>query len=522
MKHVAPRNGQPLGFRGQCVLAAGAAPTTEKVAVAMGRHWRLGLPSRRRGLLALYGLVIALAAIPIIHAANPGRDLNATRKYDMQQGLNVLNAGGPPLLGWGSAPFADFEPRFGQRSGYYPLGIADTKGIYLIVPYVGHLVGAHNALGVYRWLFAILFAITLLAYPLIFDALFGSLLLAFAAPLALLVLAVAQAPEDVEIFAVWAIYALVPVLLLLARRWTGRTPWALLGLTLLASVATNVRSGAGLPIVISALLLVFLNRRRLGVARGLALAVTMIVLYMIPGWGISALWSHERGRIVNPYLRGQAIVHHPVWHSLLLGLAFPGNHYGVPRYEDQFAYALARARDPSVVIFSPHYETVTKEIYFQIVEGHPAFVALGYFKRTLIVLSDLRVFWIGFLLLPGMLLLGRRRRLMRRYLLLLVPVGLVSLFGPAVLVFQGYGGPVKAVATILAFLGGGWLMVNRRQGLQLLHAARPDRPGSPGSWLRSYRTLDPRYRRALIVTSAMAIVVLLITVAGVRFQAQYS
>jgi len=517
VKQIVPSDSQP-------VVIEAPVPSPQ----ATGERRRPRLPSRRRVLLALYGLVIALAAFPVIHAANPGLKLNQTRKYDMQQGLNVLNAGGPPLLGRGPPPYASIEPRFGQRSGYYPLGIADAQGLYLVVPYVGHLVGAHNALGVYRWLFVFVFAIPLLVYPLIFDALFGSVLLALAAPLALLALVGAQAPEDAVVLATWPVYALVPLLFLLARRWTRLTPWALLGVTLLAGLATNVREGAGLPIVLSALLLVFLNRRHLGATRGLALAVAMIVVYMLPGWGTAALWHHERGHIANPYLRDQAIVHQSRWHQLVLGLSFPGNNYGVPRHEDrsgyaedQFAYALARARDPSVVILSPHYETLEKEIYFGIVEGHPGFVALGYLKRTVIVLSYLGVFWLGFLFLPLMLLVGKRRWLMRRYLALLAPVGIITLFGPAVLVSQGYDGQFKATATILAFLAGGWLMVNWARGYELVRIAWPGRPASPGGWLHSYRALDPRCRTALALTTAVVIAALLITLAGTSFQSQY-
>jgi hypothetical protein len=453
-----------------------------------------------------------------LNGAEIARDLNPTREYDLQQGLEVLNGGGPLLLGRGQPLYAGIEPRFAQRGGYYPLGIADTQGVYVVVPVVGRLAGADDAVDVYRWLFVVLFTAPLIVYPLLFYRLFDAILPALVVPLLYLGLAYGLAPSDLGGLSAWPIYVLLPVLLLLSRHsWKWTTP-ALLGIVLIAGCASQIRAGAGLAILLAAIVLTFV--RFPGARRKLAVGAAIAVIYLAPSWGLSALQNHAHRQIANPVLRTQALKHHTVWHMVLMGLAFPGNPYGVTSFGDAVGFSLAQAKDPSVVLMSRHNEAIAKEIVFDNIRAHPGFVAAGYAKRAIIVAAELERLWLGYVMLPLMLLVGRDRQRIRRYLAMVLPVVALTAAVPAIAIYQTYIDSLRAASAILLFLSIGWAATNVPRLLPLVGGRRTGLSQAIGGLnvaLRSSRET----RIALVLTLGMVVLAAVLTKAGLALQAQY-
>jgi hypothetical protein len=468
----------------------------------------------------VYGICLAAVGGAWLHSADIARDLNPTREYDLQQGLAVQNSGGPLLLGRGQPVYAGLEPRFAQHAGYYPLGIGDTQGVYVVVPVVGRLLGADDAVDVYRWLYIVLFAAPLIIYPLLFYELFDAVLPALLVPLLFLGLARGLAPSDLGGLSAWPIYILLPLLLLLSRHsWKWTIP-ALLGIVLIAGCASQIRAGAGLPVLLAGIVLILL---RLPGARQKVLACAAVaVLYTAPGWGLSALQHRAHGHIANPVLRSQTLDHHTVWHMVLIGLAFPGNDYGVTEFNDAVGFKLVRAKDPSVVLLSPHNEALAKEIVLDDVRTHPGFVLVGYLKRAVIVASELDWLWLGFLLLPFMFLVGNNRRRMRSYLALVLPVVALTALVPAIAIYQSYIDSLRAASAMVLFLAIGWLATSGAPVLQLSRRGHVGARHPITALSLAWRSTSRETRVAFFLTLGLVMLAAIVTKVGIAFQAQYS
>ena len=472
-----------------------------------------------RRLLLVYGICLAAVGGVWLHAADIARDLNPTREYDLQQGLAVLKAGGPLLLGRGQPIYAGLEPRFAQHSGYYPLGIGDTQGVYVVVPVVGRLLAADDAVDVYRWLYIVLFAAPLIVYPLLFYGLFDAVLPALLVPVLFLGLARGLAPSDLGGLSAWPIYVLLPLLLLLSRHsWRWTTP-ALLVIVLIAGFASQIRAGAGLPILLAGIVLTLL--RLPGARQKVVTCAAVAVLYVAPGWGLSALQHRAHGHIANPVLRSQALDHHTVWHMVLIGLAFPGNRYGVTRFGDEVGFKLVRAKDPSVVLISPHNEALAKEIVFDDIRAYPGFVLVGYLKRAVIVASELDWLWLGFFVLPFMVLMGRHRRRMHCYLALVLPVVALTALVPAIAIYQSYIDSLKAASAIVLFLAIGWLATNGSPVLELSRGGRAGLRRPIAAFSLACRSSSRETRVAFLLTLGVVGLAAIATKVGIAFQAQY-
>src|SRR4051812_24405939 len=206
----------------------------------------MGAASAVRGWLA-YSLAVALVAAAYLASAAPSRwPIQPFRAEVLASALSAQARGAPPLVGdAGLAPAVvrAVEP---SAHGYLAVTPGDDPGIYVYAPLVARLGGSDDPLDGMRWLYALLFAITAGTYPLVFRALFRSRAAALVAPWALLaVLYKATDFYDVYWILAWAVLTLVPLLMVLARRWPRYGVGLAVGVMLGASFASSIRSSAG-------------------------------------------------------------------------------------------------------------------------------------------------------------------------------------------------------------------------------------------------------------------------------------
>ena len=117
-----------------------------------------------------------------------------------------------------------------------------------------------------RWIALLALAVPIALFPWMVREITGSTLAAVLSPFALLIGLWLMPLGDIYWVATWVVLLLVPLLLIIDRRWPRHGLVLLLGLLVLASVATSIRAQAGLPVLIGAAL-VLLRRPWSGWAR---------------------------------------------------------------------------------------------------------------------------------------------------------------------------------------------------------------------------------------------------------------
>jgi len=199
-----------------------------------GRWWRL----------LLLGLTIAALGLVELNRSHPAPfTIQSGRASSMELTLAGLERGDP----------------IGTVRTHDQLSVAgsgDDPGLYLTVPWITKLVGSDDPVEVLRWLCFLAFALTIAVYPLLIYHLTGSRLGAVASPVALLGALVFMPLGDIYWVAAWGVLTLIPVLMLLDRRWPGWGLAAVCGILVLASLTSFIRGQAGLPVFLVAALVV--------------------------------------------------------------------------------------------------------------------------------------------------------------------------------------------------------------------------------------------------------------------------
>jgi hypothetical protein len=201
----------------------------------------------------------------------------------------------------------------------------------------------------------------------------------------------------------------------------------MLGLLVGASVASSMRSNAGLGIAIAAGIVV-LGRPWSIPRKGLAVAAMVAAYLSFSVLGMSALREYRDSWVGDPAFADGAGASHPVWHTAYIGLGYLPNDYGL-RYRDEDAIETVELIEPGTPYVSDEYEEILRERYVDVATGNPDFflsvtaqkllVALGNAAPLLVLLA---------VLLPFALAL--RRRLTVRLLLLALPAVLVASVQP--------------------------------------------------------------------------------------------
>lgn len=409
----------------------------------------------RRRVLCLYGVLFAVIVCFVAHVRGANVTLMNSRAKSLATAIDVVDHGGPPLLG-STKPYAERWQTTPSQS-YFAAGFSDDPGIYVYLPEAGHVLGVSNPLTLLKWFSYGSFALLIAFYPLLFYELFGSIAAAIFAPVGPTAFAFG-ANSDIYWIAAWCALAVLPVLMLVvARRWRGWSAAACIAAGVVASYASSIRSEAGLGVAIAALGVVLLHapewRRRLLVGAAVVLAYLSIRPLTINA--LQAYRDHE----IRAYIRTHSIWHessstgHPFWHSAYIGLGYLPNRWGI-FWSDASAADYVHRVDPKAPYLSARYSSILEHRYFTILREDPGFVLRTYAKKAAIELNQaLGHFVLGLILLPPLLLFGSRRRLLRRWVLIVLPT-LVIGFLPPVLTLPGvYGLGFIGAVGLLALLG---------------------------------------------------------------------
>src|SRR5205814_675151 len=154
----------------------------------------------------------------------------------------------PLLLRLPPSPASHGNVRYAQA------GASDDQGLYLYVPVASHVLGVKDPLVTLRWLYIVCFFIPLVLYPLVFFRLFGSPVAGLFAPFPLMICAAELFLRDIYWIYAWSTLALLPLLMLLHQRWPRRGLLLALLIMVAVSFATSIRSQAGLPVLLAAVL----------------------------------------------------------------------------------------------------------------------------------------------------------------------------------------------------------------------------------------------------------------------------
>ncbi len=377
-----------------------------------------------------------------------------TREIEIQQSIGVLAAGGPPLTG---SPLA-------------PIGLTDDQGIYLFVPALAHALGiadSHVAIAAFA---LSLLAATVILYPLVLMRLLDSYLAAAAVPLVVALRFAFVAHGDIYWVNAWCVLLLLPIVLLLHRRWPRWGPAALASIVVIASFATSLRNHAGLPVLLAAVMIVLAHERSW--MRRLGVVLLLLVAYVSVSGGVLTAARVYRDLTLGVAWSQSAPVSHPFWHPVYLGLGFLPNPYGI-RWDDSVALQAVRRDDPQAAYLSPQYEGSLRRQYFEIVRRDPAFVASTYVAKAEILIFDvLERFGATLLLIPLALVVARPLRRRWRYVVLPAPFVAINavppLLGVPAFPFEIGWLAAWGVTVLLAF---GWLCA-RLEGVARTAVAR--------------------------------------------------
>lgn len=407
--------------------------------------------------LVLYGLVIASASMwGLAHLIPNSAPIMASRISQIQLAITALNAGAPPLLG---------ITHSGGVTQYFPIGVTDDQGIYLYVPLIAHLLHVARATVVLKWFFITLYVLPVILYPTVFHALFKSTPVALFSPLPLLLQFSFLYTTDVYWVPGWILLFGLPLICLVYVRWTRWSPVWLGLIMIVASFASSIRIESGLPLLLAAILVVILRMRPWMTQAGLA-AVLVVCYLLIQPIGFHFLRVYRDSVIKNPTLGALYPTQHPIWHNIYIGLGYIPNPYGITWSDTVAADAVYRV-DPHAGYLSPTYGTILRQLVLHIVISNPAFIVRELaVKMFALIEAVFNNFPTVFVLLPGMLLVGAERRLMRTFSLLLAPGLLVGAIPPLLTVpFPSYETGWLAASGLLWMFGCGWLYM---QGLTVL------------------------------------------------------
>jgi hypothetical protein len=460
--------------------------------------------------LLAYGLAVAIVGTLLIIVSTPGQWLlMGTRAEGYEASIEMLEDGGPPLLGYaGSVNVGTGNDK------YVALGATDHQGTYVVLPLVGHLLGLEDPRAAMEVVFLIAVFLTLLFYPVVFYALFRSWGAALLAPLMLLAGARILNGQDIYWVPALAAFALLPPLLLVDRRWPRRSFPIMLGVLAVASVASSFRSNAGLGIAIAAGIVVLARPWSLP-RKGLAVAALVAAYLSFSVLGMTAIREYRDSWVGDPRFAEQASSAHPVWHTAYIGLGYLPNDYGL-RYRDEDAIATVELIEPGTEYVSEEYESILRERYLDVATENPDFFLSVTAQKVLVTIGNAAPLLVLLALLVPVAIAARRRQA-ARWLLLMVPAALLAsiqpIFAVPFRVYETglYGALGVGVVVLLA-----WLVAEVEQRLRI-RAQVEGRPFRETVHLRAgldaYRDLrSPGSRRSLHAGLAVAAVAVLIFV----------
>jgi hypothetical protein len=375
-------------------------------------------PNRRTPRLLLFGLVVSVLGTFELSRVHPAPwTLQGGRVDQLRATLAVLNDGGPILTA--TAP---------GRSGLFASGGGDDQGLYLFVPWLAHALGWEDPVNLLRWLALVGLAIPIAIYPWLIRELTGSTLGGLLSPFALLIGLWRMPLADIYWVATWVILALVPLILLMDRRWPKRGLALLAGLLVLASAASAIRSQAGLPALIGAVLVLW-RRPWSWTGRGAAIALCLVAYLSASTVGMAAARAERDHQLDGRPLQGNT-GRHPFWHTAYIGYGYLPNKWDI-HYFDDIAYRDVLRENPRARFLGPAYGRILRDRYFHLIRENPGYTVKVYAAKLLVALRPASPALLALAVLgPWLLFVDARRRRWRRDAVFLVIAGLVALGSP--------------------------------------------------------------------------------------------
>jgi hypothetical protein len=355
--------------------------------------------------------------------------LQAGRQQIVRAEIDLLGQGAPPLV-WAPVPYKEAV----QTNQVVPADANDDPGIYLYLPVAGPPFGGHEPEGLLEWFFIGCMSLMLLVYPSLFYLLFDSIVLALAAPLAILLGAGFLLDKDIYVIQAWAVLLLLPIVLLAAKLpWRRRLSVPLLAAAALgASFANSVRGHSGTGVLVAAIAVALL-RERTWRWRAIAAGVVAACYVLISPIGFDAIRTYSN-HTANISAVAADVHGHPFWHPMYLGLGVLPNKWGI-QWSDYLASQRATKADPNASYLSAEYERTLRRLYLNVVKDDPSYVVRLYATKAAIAIHDAaRRFWLPLLFTPLVLAAGVQRRRLRRDLLLVMPALLFALVPPVLTV----------------------------------------------------------------------------------------
>jgi len=369
---------------------------------------------QRRTFLLAYGLLICAISLSALGQTAAQVNLMSSRDTQIRASLDMLRHGGPLLVGGG--PGTDDGA---HDAALYPIGVTDDQGIYVFLPLLGRVLSIDDPAVLMRILYLGALALPLAAYPLLFEKMFGSVLAGLLAPVALLAQFRFMPDDEIYWISGWATVVGIPIVCVALRLDPRRAAIPLVCAVILASFATSIRSHAGLPVAVAALL-VMVWLRTTWRHRALIGVLIVIGYLSIASFGLAGLRLYRDAWAGRELAAGLPTAH-PFWHPAYLGLGYLPNPYGI-EFNDPVAAAAVERDDPGAPYLSERYESSLRRQYFAIVLNDPAFAAQTYGgKLSTLIGHAWEQWWTLILLLPVLFWVGYRRDAASRYLALGAP-----------------------------------------------------------------------------------------------------
>lgn len=457
-------------------------------------------PEGRTLRLLLFGAIVAALGTFELSRVHPAPwVLQGGRLNMLDWTLAVLDQGGPILT--------MVAPGTNQLSA---AGASDDQGLYLIVPWLAHAFGSEDPLNVLRWLALLSFAIPIALYPWLMRALSGSTLAGLASPFLLLIGLWLLPLSDIYWVGVWVIVGLLPIVLLLDRRWPRGGLFVLLGLLVLASVASSIRGSAGLPILLTAALVVV--RRPWTVwLRGGAVMLCLLAYLSFNSFGMEAARTQRDRELDGRELAGADVKSHPFWHTAYVGLGYLPNKWDI-HYQDAIGYRDALRINPRVLSLGPTYNRILRDRYFEILKEDPGFAFRDYGAKLLVTLRAASPGLIALAIVgPWLLLIDRRRSRWRRDALLIGIAAALTLTSPFLATpYAAYLMPWLSAVMLASILAFSAVLGDWRAALAYARSLRP---------MELVRGSQRAVGRSVVAALAVLVVILAV-VPGIQRKAQ--
>lgn len=309
------------------------------------------------------------------------------RQKLLDDSLSGLTNAGLPLVDYSS-------------SGFAVSGFSDDIGIYYWVPQFAHwfhlnVYQAYDALN--ASLLIVSFFLSLLGFVLLFNQpilrllggvttlfLYGNWLPAIFqnAPLEL--------NYDVNLLSV---LSFVPLTLYFTKKTNHYYPFVifLFCAGIIMGYFHYIRSLSPLSTLIVILVMVSLSPI-LKKGKKLGLILSLMLGFSLPVQHFHHLLTDSEQFVSDPK-NGSNVSssghHHPLWHSVYIGLGYYQNPFGVDSYSDAVADSAAKQINPKVEYMSPEYGAILKQLYFKKITEHPFFYVGQMLRKAFKMFSHL-------------------------------------------------------------------------------------------------------------------------------------